>query len=175
MMIDSQKNVPSTTEQKRGHLRKKSANSTINIRRENRIKAIQFLYMWSLNHPDKLSESLYIFLGNQQRPRSYYTFSAELAQGTIENHKGIDDKIRLYLENWDFSRIAKIDLAILRLAIYELLFRHDIPPIVSINEAIDLSKIFSIEEAKRFINGILDRCKTDLKRPSREATKLTIE
>lgn len=175
MMIDSEKNIPSTTEHRKDQLRKKRTSPAINIRRENRIKTIQFLYMWSLNPSDKLSESLYLFLGNQQLPRSYYAFSAELAQGAIENHKAIDDKIKLYLENWDFLRIAKIDLAILRLAIYELLFRHDIPPIVSINEAIDLSKIFSIEDAKRFINGILDRCKADLKRPSREAKKLTIE
>ena len=62
-----------------------------------------------------------------------------------------------------------MDLAILRLAIYELLFRSDIPPIVSINEAIDLSKVFSNADSKRFINGILDKIKNKINRPLRKA------
>jgi N utilization substance protein B len=81
----------------------------------------------------------------------------------------VDAKIRSLAENWDFERIAKIDLAILRLAIFEMLFRKDIPPVVSINEAIDLSKLFSNADAKRFINGILDRLKGQLDRPARTA------
>jgi len=71
--------------------------------------------------------------------------------------------------NWDFDRIAKIDLAILRLAMFEMIFRKDIPPVVSINEAIDLSKQFSNADAKRFINGILDRLKDQLGRDARRA------
>jgi len=60
-------------------------------------------------------------------------------------------------------------LAILRLAIYELNYRLDIPPIVTINEAIDLTKIYSEPEARRFVNGILDRFKETLQRPLRSA------
>ncbi len=70
----------------------------------------------------------------------------------------------------EFERIAKIDLAILRLAMFEMIFRKDIPPVVSINEAIDLSKQFSNADAKRFINGILDRLKDQLGRDARRAT-----
>jgi len=87
----------------------------------------------------------------------------------IEHAGDIDARIRALAQNWEFDRIAKIDLAILRVAIFEMLYRRDIPPVVSINEAIDLSKEFSNADAKRFINGILDRLKDDLGRDARKA------
>jgi len=86
----------------------------------------------------------------------------------IEHCNEIDSHIKGLAHNWEFERIARIDLAILRLAIFEMLHRKDIPPVVSINEAIDLSKEFSNADAKRFINGILDRLKTQLGRDSRK-------
>jgi transcription antitermination factor NusB len=86
------------------------------------------------------------------KQRDYYAFAEDLIHGTIHNLPEIDEEINKYLRNWDFDRIARIDLAILRLAIYEMLKRTDIPPIVSINEAIDMSKSYSIPDAKRFIN-----------------------
>jgi N utilization substance protein B len=67
-------------------------------------------------------------------------------------------------------RIAAVDRNILRLAMYEMLFRDDIPPVVSINEAVDIAKRFSTRESGAFVNGILDRLKADLARPSRTAT-----
>jgi N utilization substance protein B len=88
----------------------------------------------------------------------------------IKNQAGIDAQIRVLAQNWEFERIAKIDLAILRVAIFEMLHRKDIPPVVSINEAIDISKEFSNADSKRFINGILDRLKDQLGRDSRKAT-----
>ena len=78
----------------------------------------------------------------------------------IENIDAVDAKIIQQAQNWTFERIAKVDLAILRLALYELLYRTDIPPIVSINEAIELGKIFSNPDSKRFINGLLDKVKS---------------
>ena len=69
--------------------------------------------------------------------------------------------------NWDIARIAKVDRNILRLAIYEMLHREDIPPVVSINEAIDIAKKFSTENSGRFVNGILDKVKGKLMRPAR--------
>lgn len=102
--------------------------------------------------------------------REYYAFAEELVNGVIEHLSEVDDVIKQYTKNWDFKRIARIDLAILRLAIYEMKYRKDIPPIVSINEAIDLSKVFSIGESRRFINGILDQFKLKLDRPLRESS-----
>ncbi|MEO0509207.1 MAG: transcription antitermination factor NusB [Verrucomicrobiota bacterium] len=138
-------------------------------RRENRKCAVQFLYQWELNKPEQLNDALRVFIESQDQPRDYYAFSEELVHGTLENIDIVDKEILEHAANWKFDRIAKVDLAILRLAIYELLNRKDIPPIVSINEAIELGKIFSNPDSKRFINGILDQMKNKINRPLREA------
>lgn len=141
----------------------------MSARRDNRIAALQFLYQWSINRSDSVSADLYYFWKEQEEPRDYYAFAEELIYGVIENLEAVDDVIKDYTQNWQFDRVAKIDLAILRLAIFEMKFRRDIPPVVSINEAIDLSKMFSIPDAKRFINGILDQYKLSLGRSFRDA------
>jgi len=141
-------------------------------RRENRIAAVQFIYASDLNPPSNLAQALDLFFEGKEQKRQYYAFGEQLIHGFRENQEAVDEEIRSHAENWEFSRIAKMDLAILRLAIYELLFRLDIPPIVSINEAIDLSKDFSSPDSKRFINGILDKMKNKIQRPLREATEL---
>ena len=137
-------------------------------RRQNRVAALQFLYQWELNKPEELLDSLRIFIENQSEERSYYEFSESLILKTIENIDMIDSKISDNANNWKFDRIAKVDLAILRIALCELYFRDDIPPIVSINEAIDLGKSFSSPDSKRFINGILDKIKETIGRPLRK-------
>ena len=144
-------------------------NTFMSRRRDNRVAAVQFLYMWEANTPTDLNDTLCTFFTSQEHPREHYGFAEELIQGTIEHVEQIDAIIKEYAKNWDFKRIARVDLAILRLAIYEMLYRKDIPPVVSINEAIDLSKLFSIPDAKRFINGILDQFKLTIDRPLRDA------
>jgi N utilization substance protein B len=141
-------------------------------RRECRAAAFQYLYAWSVNSPSSLTEDLRLFFEHLEKPRDYYAFAEELIHGTIEHVDEIDGHIKALAHNWEFDRVARIDLAILRLAIYEMLYRKDIPPVVSINEAIDLSKQFSSTDAKRFINGILDRMKDKL---GRDARKPSIE
>jgi N utilization substance protein B len=138
-------------------------------RRDGRVAALQFLYAWSLNSPKNLAEDLRVFFENMEHPRDHYAFGEELIHGVIEHSTEIDARIKELAHNWEFDRIAKIDLAILRLAIFEMMHRKDIPPVVSINEAIDLSKQFSNADAKRFINGILDRLKDHLGRDARKA------
>jgi N utilization substance protein B len=138
-------------------------------RRDGRVTAVQYLYAWSINPPSSVEADLRVFFTGQEQPRAYYAFGEELIHGTIEHAAEIDGHIRELAQNWEFDRIAKIDLAILRVAIFEMMFRMDIPPVVSINEAIDLSKQFSNADAKRFINGILDRLKGQLGRDARKA------
>jgi N utilization substance protein B len=138
-------------------------------RRDGRVAAMQYLYAWSLNPPAHLGVDLETFFADLEQPRDHYAFGEELIHGVIEHHADIDSRIKALAQNWDFERIAKIDLAILRVAVFEMLYRRDIPPVVSINEAIDLSKSFSNADAKRFINGILDRLKGELGRDSRKA------
>src|SRR5690606_5608181 len=106
-------------------------------RRDCRVAAMQYLYSWSINRPSELNDDLRSFYANLEHERDYYAFADELVFGVVENLDTIDDKIREFARNWEFERIAKIDLSILRVAIFELLFRKDIPPVVTINEAID--------------------------------------
>ena len=137
--------------------------------RDGRVAALQYLYAWSLNPPANLAEDLRVFFENCEQPREHYAFGEELIHGVIEHVADIDARIKALAHNWEFERIAKIDLAILRVAMFEMIYRKDIPPVVSINEAIDLSKQFSNADAKRFINGILDRVKDQLGRDARKA------
>ncbi|MBC8010594.1 MAG: transcription antitermination factor NusB [Burkholderiales bacterium] len=143
-------------------------------RRDGRVAAMQYLFAWSINRPERIADDLEVFFANLQgvdgKPREHYAFGEELIHGVIENCDEIDGRIRGLAQNWDFDRIAKIDLAILRIAIFEMVYRKDIPPVVSINEAIDLSKQFSNADAKRFINGILDKLKDQIGRDSRKVT-----
>ena len=138
-------------------------------RRDGRVAALQYLFAWSINTPSNLLEDLRTFFESQEQPREHYAFGEELIHGVLQHVADIDARIRTLAHNWEFERIAKIDLAILRLAMFEMIFRKDIPPVVSINEAIDLSKQFSNADAKRFINGILDRLKGQLGRDARKA------
>ena len=140
-------------------------------RRENRMCAVQFLYQWELNKPEQLNDAVCTFFETQEQPREYFAFAEELIHSTIEHIEAVDFEIKEHAANWTFERIAKVDLSVLRLAIYELLQRRDIPPIVSINEAIELGKIFSNPDSKRFINGILDQMKNKISRPLREAAE----
>ena len=139
-------------------------------RRQNRMAAVQYLYQWEANKPEQLNDGICQFFEHQEEnPRAYYAFAEELVYGVIENIDAVDAQIKQHAQNWAFERIAKVDLAVLRLALYELLYRTDIPPIVSINEAIELGKIFSNPDSKRFINGLLDKVKGHLNRPLRNA------
>ena len=79
----------------------------------------------------------------------------EIVEGIQSNESSIDEKIKSHLKDWSFERISKVDIAILRLAIYEISYREDIPCKVSINEAVELAKIFSEDSSPAFINGVL--------------------
>ena len=140
-----------------------------NRRHDNRVAAMQFLYSWESQRHGDLVTALFDFFSEQEQPRDYYSFAEELIHGVIKDVDLIDEVVKRFTENWSFERIAKVDLAILRLAIFELMRRNDIPPIVTINEAVDIAKSFSTDESKRFVNGILDRYKGEIGRDPRKA------
>lgn len=83
-------------------------------------------------------------------------FSKLLVIGTLENLEEIDSAIKENLVHWDFSRLSKVELAILRISVYSLLFQKSIPAEVTINEAVDISKEFGSDQSYKFINGVLD-------------------
>jgi len=89
-------------------------------------------------------------------------FAAELVKGVTEHRTAIDELLTAKSKNWSLVRMARVDLCILRIAIYELLYRSDIPKNVTINEAIEVAKKFGTEDSPSFVNGILDEIATGL-------------
>jgi N utilization substance protein B len=83
----------------------------------------------------------------------------ELVQGVMSNLEMLDAQIALACENWSVARMSRVDRNIIRIAAFELLYRSDIPAKVSINEAIEIAKLFAADESPNFINGVLDRLK----------------
>lgn len=82
-------------------------------------------------------------------------FIEDLVRGTLKNQDKIDGIISPAAPEWPIDQIAKVDKAILRMSIYELMIRHDVPPKVAINEAVELAKAFGGENSSKFINGVL--------------------
>jgi len=95
-------------------------------------------------------------------------FARELVEGVFADRARIDRLIAAAAENWEVARLATVDRNILRLSVFELLSRPDIPAKVSINEAIELGKRFGGAQSGAFINGILDRIRRDLGLPADE-------
>ncbi len=141
----------------------------MSARRIGRECAVQFLYQHLPAKGQNLEEALALFWPLREITEPVRLFGEELIRGVLVNLPAIDEKVKAYTENWDMDRIAAVDLAVIRLGVYEMLFRDDIPPVVSINEAIEIAKRFSSEESGRFVNGILDRVRKDLLRPARQA------
>ncbi|MBU1077383.1 MAG: transcription antitermination factor NusB [Spirochaetes bacterium] len=88
-------------------------------------------------------------------------FISDLVCGTIDHLDRIDDLVKKYSSNWSIERISPVDKSILRFSIYSLLYRPDIPPNVVIDEAVEISKLYSTEKSYQFINGILDGIKNN--------------
>ncbi len=135
-------------------------------RRDARQAALQYHFWRDMQrgHGPERMEDFWEFLPTKQRVRE---FAQPLIDGMNEHLDEIDTRIRRFAENYEFGRIAGVDRNVLRLAIYEMLYRDDIPPVVSINEAIELAKKFGGAESGRFVNGILDRVRKEIDRPAR--------
>ena len=142
--------------------------SKVTGRRQAREWTVQFLFQTEFN-PGDLDAALAVFWNDeekkpQERDRTYVD---EVVRGAIEKQREIDRTISKYTDNWDVDRLGVLDRVVLRVATYEMLFRTDIPPVVSINEAVEIAKAYSGKESGRFVNGVLDRIQKELDRPSR--------
>jgi len=142
--------------------------SKVTGRRQAREWAVQFLFQTEFNSGE-LEAALAVFWNDeekkpQERDRTYVD---EVVRGVIEKQREIDRTISKYTDNWDVDRLGVLDRVVLRVATYEMLFRNDIPPVVSINEAVEIAKAYSGKESGRFVNGVLDRIQKELDRPSR--------
>jgi transcription antitermination factor NusB len=125
-------------------------------RTRSRELALQFLYQLDLRGDDLLAEAGE-YIKSEERDAETTKFALRLVQGTFEHWDELDQTIQGVAQNWNISRMAVVDRNVLRLAAYELLHCHDIPPKVAINEAIELGKRYSTENSGAFINGILDK------------------
>lgn len=124
-------------------------------RREGREHAVQALYAVEL-HPDSPREAVRLFLEAHPCSGSARKFASGLLDGILTSRERLDAMISEKSTNWSIARMSKIDLCIIRLAAYELIFREDIPFSVTINEAIEIAKKYGSEESPAFVNGILD-------------------
>jgi N utilization substance protein B len=132
-------------------------------RRKGRILAFQALYCWESTHT-AIDELMTFPWVNSEKSldTSIADFSRLLIAGTVENIKAIDAMIKKHLQNWDFSRLNRVDLAILRMSVYSLMFQGEIAPSIVIDEAIGISREFGTDDSFRFVNGVLDSIRITL-------------
>lgn len=133
------------------------------LRRRAREIALQVLYQRELNCVE-VEEALNLFRNNFEVWKGAMDFSERLVKGVEEHREDLDRVIEHYSSNWKVDRMAHVDRTILRIATYELLYCNDIPPRVAINEAIDIGKKFGSEDSGAFINGILDKVRSEERR-----------
>ncbi len=136
--------------------------------------AVQYLFLRDFNSGDLDRRLTDFWALLRVTPRARPPTEA-LIRGVLDHLSELDARIQACVDHWDMNRLNGVDRNILRLALYEMLFRPDIPPVVSINEAVDLAKSFSSVESGKFVNGVLDRARQDIPRPGRVAAPLTKE
>ncbi len=134
-------------------------------RRVVREKCLQALYAFEMNK-EGLDELVEGMLADVQIPADK-EFGRKLIYKVIANREELDELIRGKVANWEMDRIALIDRLLLRMAIAEFLYFPDIPPKVSINEAIEIAKEYSTAKSGKFVNGILDSIFSELKKSDR--------
>lgn len=119
--------------------------------------ALKILYAMDITKEPATTMIEMFWDNNEESDSEVKAFADRLVLGVEENIKIIDKTISAYAENWEMSRMAVIDRNILRFASFELLFMEDVPPKVSINEAIDIAKKYGDKDSGKFVNGILDK------------------
>jgi N utilization substance protein B len=123
-------------------------------RKQAREGAMRLLFQMESNN-DYTDEALELYLGNFEYDEGETQYIKDSMKTIRDNLEEIDRNIISHLEGWSIYRLAKVDLAVLRVAIYEILYRKDIPIEVSINEAIEIVKKYSAEDSFKFVNGVL--------------------
>ena len=136
-----------------------------NISREEkritRYICLQLLYSTELSNQNKIGDLLKNFFKGENAlfdniSKEQVNYIKKLYKTTIDNKEKVDAIIIKKLNNWDITRLAAIDKAILRMSISEMLFIDEIPPKVSITEGVEIAKVFSTDDSSSFVNGILD-------------------
>jgi N utilization substance protein B len=141
----------------------------MSTRRDTREWILQILFLLDMNPEENLEKVFGPFWEEHHPDPKAREFVEQSVRGIQSRLPEIDERLMRYAENWALDRMGGVERNVMRMAIHEMLYRTDIPPVVSINEAVDVAKYFSSDESGRFVNGILDRVRKDLDRPAREA------
>ncbi len=134
-------------------------------RRLIRIKALEVLYAHQISREpiDKIK----IDLISEIKDNEDYEFASGLVDSVLKHQRAIDQMVREKIDNWQFERVSILDKILIRICIAELLFFPEIPPKVSINEALEIAKIYCSQRSPTFINGVLDGILSDLKKENK--------
>lgn len=138
-------------------------------RRKGRVLAFQALYSWEAGKAPAAEVADLAWLDAEKRAAiddATAAFSRLLIVGTVENIEAVDAMIRRHLKNWDFSRLNKVDLAVLRMSTYAMMFQDEVAPSIVIDEAVDIAKEYGTDDSFRFVNGVLDAVRKTLQASS---------
>ncbi|MFQ6038267.1 MAG: transcription antitermination factor NusB [Candidatus Aminicenantales bacterium] len=124
-------------------------------RRKARESALQILFQLEFNEANP-EDIIQTFWQNRRASEETVSYSRDLVTGILSHREEIDRLIQSVSEHWRLSRMAIVDRNVLRIAVYELVYGKDLSPAIPINEAIEIAKKYSSEEAATFVNGILD-------------------
>ena len=139
-------------------------------RRETREWIIQFLFQLDFN-PEPIDIALKDFWEEKEPKEREKTYAEEIIKGVVQRKDELDDRLSQYAKRWDSERMVAVDRTVMRVALFEMLYREDVPPVVSINEAVHFAKDFSSFQSGRFVNGVLDRIRKEIDRPARTTYK----
>ena len=142
----------------------------VNGRRQTREWIIQFLFQLDFN-PEPIDSALKDFWNEKDPIEREKTYAEEIIKGVVQRKDELDDRLSQYAKRWDSDRMGAVDRTVMRVALFEMLYREDVPPVVSINEAVHFAKDFSSFQSGRFVNGVLDRIRKDIDRPARTTYK----
>lgn len=134
-------------------------------RRKARILAFQGLYSWDVGNIAKedVLELNWVDFANETEVEETKTFARLLIAGTIENHEKIDSLIKAHLSpKWDFERLNKVSLSVLRMGVYSLLYQKELSSSIVIDEAISITKNFGQDDSHRFVNAVLDAIRKEI-------------
>ncbi|MCA8914455.1 MAG: transcription antitermination factor NusB [Planctomycetes bacterium] len=119
--------------------------------------ALKLLYVSDLSRPEQIDDQRRDVLDMERPDSRIAALAGEIADGVRTEREALDAAIQEVAVNWQVSRMPVIDRAILRMGVHELLYMHDVPPKVTINEAVELAKKYSTEKSGAFVNGVLDK------------------
>ncbi|MEJ2728017.1 MAG: transcription antitermination factor NusB [Deltaproteobacteria bacterium] len=144
------------------------------VRRRARELSMQALFYMDANQ-DASPQMLERFCENFPPPKKVRPFFMKLVNGVLKAKPQIDTLIERFSRNWSVQRMACVDRNVMRIAVFEMLFCSDIPPKVSINEAIDIGKKFGTEDSGAFINGIIDSIRIAIEKGEVQVQSLEID